>query len=1203
MKSFAQLSALCLLQANIIVAAELSLVDKPTVQFSYSGTEKLAANRLVFIRELRDDGWRSRVTDSQGRVTDDYYRGHARERGESAGRSYFMLPHQPERWSLRRATNKAMPSALPVAEKPDSYQRTDVIEKLGRRVRSRWDKFEGRHGLIAEPVPVPGVIRMQARTRSGEPLRDHPVELFARDLGHGFSSRETVVWAGRTDKEGWLEIRQFPGISNWIVRYPGVGHTQTGPIVVDPGSQTTLRLNRPVPFATIAGRVDKELLGSLTEDARIFVATDHAWRYREAEIDTDGKFHLSEVPAGCSYRLKVKGAAIKRLIVENLLPGELRDGFVLEPTGKQETQLASENQGVVPQQSTVHNWKPTLRGRVVDQSGQGVADATVYATMKYHGGIRMYQETKEAVTNDRGEYEIPEAEFKFGSIALIAHVPGSPPAIGAGGYWGPTTDSSVLVGVGGVRIGSEPNGLRPEVLEQPDLVLPSASQGGELRVVALKQGTPQEGVLVRLELMDFHSSFSPGWAAGRTPEALNKVLTPTEKTNADGEALFSDLTPGLYRVTASMAKPKKAQESPYNNRWKGYASSIATHVPVLSGSSRKLSLFVAETDETCVPLKIKHTDGTWLAGISIATSRLRPVSGGGGNSGSKLDSNGVGKICPDYQGFWNLRVRYLTPGLGSGVKTPIRHEPSYEGNLQVAISRLAPRLEPVVFRPRLLEPARIAAVIHDENGEPVRGAVALDVGRHGSFQQHETRFAMTDAAGHVRFERVQSGTHKLQAMLPGWKAALPTLDASDAELQQEFDVPAIVTEVGSGDESTVVLRRQRVAYIRGKVTPTSSADEPLYLSLVDNWTRRPLDSRCLISSETGEFIIGPLLPGKHRVETRGPRRNPQMWPVVHEFDVVKPGVHREDIPYRPRPILEAERASDSVSGTVYKADGQTPVYGARISTCTPGQVVARAGTWSDATGKFSIRQTSVRSAYAAGQTDSEGRLSRPAVVAWLPGNYGARVVPLPALPGAGNSGAENNNELKIVLPNPATVRGVVTINGKSTLGRPASLRVLAEFHGREKLSPVLSVQTTANADGSYELRGLTPGDYDLQACVEEVWLSLPQQFSVPEGKESSQIIDLDVPALGAAAQFQFVDGNGKALADQSVRLLAPELSGPLGKSLRTATVRTDHAGVLRLEGLAAGEHELTVESASSNSKVRIPPLGKPMLSALRVVVD
>jgi hypothetical protein len=94
-------------------------------------------------------------------------------------------------------------------------------------------------------------------------------------------------------------------------------------------------------------------------------------------------------------------------------------------------------------------------------------------------------------------------------------------------------------------------------------------------------------------------------------------------------------------------------------------------------------------------------------------------------------------------------------------------------------------------------------------------------------------------------------------------------------------------------------------------------------------------------------------------------------------------------------------------------------------------------------------------------------------VALLPGSHGAVIAEAP----------EPGKPLSLTLPPAAEAAGRVTIGGKPADGRNGTIRVVAAYEGRGTLNGVLSVNTTARADGSFDLAGLTAGTYRVQAAL------------------------------------------------------------------------------------------------------------------------
>lgn len=547
----------------------------------------------------------------------------------------------------------------------------------------------------------------------------------------------------------------------------------------------------------------------------------------------------------------------------------------------------------------------------------------------------------------------------------------------------------MIAGIGGVKIATAPKDGLPQILDQPDLVLPPHDLGGTLRVTALNAGAPMPGVSVKLALRDFESTFSPGWAAGLMPDKLVAILTPSATTNAQGKAIFENLTPGLYCVTARLAKEDHPQGDDFGLYEDARRTSQVDHVPVVAGQLRDFHVSVSRSDVFPVPFRVEHSDGSLLAKTSVATSQFKPVIESGWSSGVAIDAKGVGNFRIEQKGLFHVSVAYLTPSLG--VKSiPFRLSPSYAGERLIAVSQLAPRKMTLPIRTHLVAPATITAFVEDENGRPAMGVVLVDAEKYDRSFDNDTRSATVGHDGSVRFERVQAGIHKLKALVPGWTPAHATLDADDAVLQGQFAVPSRQVSVSPGEVTTERLRRQRVSYIRGKITPVPPPYESWQFDLLDNWTTRPLESQCLWSQKTGEYIIGPVLPGEYKIGLTWDVENATELPIEHTVNVMNAGVHHEDIPYAPHEAPKSADEPTTVEGTVFDADRKTPVYAARVSVWLPGSDEPQSLAWTDARGRFTLHSPTLQKRAERVDADSGEEAEEPVLIAWLPGQLGGR---------------------------------------------------------------------------------------------------------------------------------------------------------------------------------------------------------------------
>jgi len=76
---------------------------------------------------------------------------------------------------------------------------------------------------------------------------------------------------------------------------------------------------------------------------------------------------------------------------------------------------------------------------------------------------------------------------------------------------------------------------------------------------------------------------------------------------------------------------------------------------------------------------------------------------------------------------------------------------------------------------------------------------------------------------------------------------------------------------------------------------------------------------------------------------------------------------------------------------------------------------------------------------------------------------------------------------------------------------------MAAHQGGGFLDPYLSVSSSAGADGAFELAGLTPGDYQIQAAVDGIWLSPTVNFRI--GGDTTRPVALSIPLPGVPVRL------------------------------------------------------------------------------------
>ena len=186
----------------------------------------------------------------------------------------------------------------------------------------------------------------------------------------------------------------------------------------------------------------------------------------------------------------------------------------------------------------------------------------------------------------------------------------------------------------------------------------------------------------------------------------------------------------------------------------------------------------------------------------------------------------------------------------------------------------------------------------------------------------------------------------------------------------------------------------------------------------------------------------------------------------------------------------------------------------------------------------------------------------------------------------------------MTLPPPWELKGQVTIGGSSPSGMPVRIRVLAAYQGKGDLNPLLSVETTADADGRFVLSGLTPGVYDVQAAMDDIWFS--QTNTVVVGSQPLAGLTLNVGAPGGATYVLLTSADGATLKGEAITLDRP--AGPLAKRFRPAEWRSDGAGRIYIPTLEAGTHRFHVKADDSTHEIVVPPLPVEGTKEMRVQV-
>jgi hypothetical protein len=538
----------------------------------------------------------------------------------------------------------------------------------------------------------------------------------------------------------------------------------------------------------------------------------------------------------------------------------------------------------------------------------------------------------------------------------------------------------------------------------------------------------------------------------------------------------------------------------------------------------------------------------------------------------ELNDNGTGSFRFERGGLVRVRFPYKeTPILLSPIARPYWFA---EG--LVAVSPRISAAFPVVLTAAETRGGTIVVRLADVEGKPLLGLAAV---RNYTFQDA--------GANGARFEGLEPGSYVAQ----GRHGDVPRLAfekdgplPADEALTGRAELLPQRVVVGDNELCEVTLHVTKVGYVRGKLQPPeghSAGEYQVTLSVDDYQLGRGIAWR----PGSGEFVAGPFTdsPVVLRVfDARNLASVPLMTQevVAAAGRVVKAELSPPPLPTEPPASsqvfiglggISQLKSGSGLAGRVFLADGKTPALGAMVLTFHPTVWQSTSAGMTDALGNIHPRWYWLPQTSDATEPPNSPR--EPVAVAWLPGHSGAAIVPLPA---------QTDQTLKITLPAPIALKGRVSIAGGEAIGN-GRVQVLAQHAGRGKLDGLLSIETTAAADGSFELTGLTPGKCRVQAALDGIWLSPTLEFKA--GDQALAPLALTIARPGGPVLVR-LKPQAEAVATLKVRVDRP--AGPLRDRLWPQEFAPDGAGVVRIPALEAGEH--TIRVGEQMATVTVPTL-------------
>jgi protocatechuate 3,4-dioxygenase beta subunit len=949
-----------------------------------------------------------------------------------------------------------------------------------------------------------------------------------------------------TDIHGVARFQWPIGVSQMQVRAKAVGYGMSGLLEFVPGIVTKVVMPPLAPYGSISGQIPKELL-SKAKQVRLSIGTDDQPVY--VNPDKSGEFQFVDVKAGECW-LRVLDAAGHYLWAGSDL---VEFTMVLNPgvhKKKVEFPLATEVEAGTNDKPTAiggrdpdQNKQLTLaRGAVLDEQGKPIAGATVYAVVVYNIGHQMIESAAKTVTDDQGHYIISitvEGWRMSLSGLLVAYKEGCVPAIDR---FSPP-DSDYLPG-------------KPSTIKPPDEInLALSSVGGMLDIQVIEEGKPAAGVVVdiRNESANLHGLWGEPTHDLR-PEMMG-FLHPKTTTNERGEAHFQTLAPGNYTVTVTGLMRKPFMEKP----------SVIHHGIIVRTGQKQTHRIPLFEQPGLISFNLRKSNGQPLYGNIPIEWDLLPRDGRGRVTTIKVAENGDINHIFERSGLFWVESRYRRSPTSS-IPLIMPYD-SAEGTL--AVSAAMQGTATPVFTARHYEPGSAEIQVKDVHGQPIRAVVEV---RQGS---SISAIGSTDGKGILRLEGVQEWPHlKIYARPIGVDDSLARpLKAdktNDAALRGRMFFPSQSGLIKAGEIRKVVMQQAPAGYIRGKLKPPPGDKEQEYHVWVGEG-----DWEVYYDPKTGEFLVGPFEEGKTAIgmARQGYYPASQQEVTVVEGDVVHVDLLPTPNQTKPQPL----------QGQVLLADGKTPAYGAIVQYLQPHEYRAVMQGEVDVHGIIRQQNGIVWTMPDKRGPEPSGTPSEPVVVALLPGRCGAVIAPP----------SKEGQKLSLVLPPAISLHGKVTIGGKPADQQAGTVRVYAAYQGKGTLNYALSLDVTAQADGSFELAGMTPGRYRVQAALDGIWLSTTQTIEVTQ--QSPADMGLEIGAPGAPVRVKVLDAKGAPAIGNEVIVDRP--AGPLTEALWPHAFYTDGAGLAWIPTLESGIHVL--RAGDKGQQIIVPAL--PAKEAVEVV--
>lgn len=1140
--------------------------------------------------------------DDAGRFDPRNLMAHANRRG--LHRPLLFLPVRLSRWAIRHTT-------VPGVRFVGSQASIPVL--LSRFPKAQLNP-DGKSDELQFVAPPTGEVEMTVRDDEGEPLVERLVDVYA--VGGNFNSHDALRLIGVTDADGKLRVRWWTGICRFVLVVAGTGTSATGVFEVLPNENVTPELPRLARFGRIEGRVPDEVIDEVKQMSIRY----QVWNQSVADVYRDGSFTLLDVTPGWHHLSYSHAATRGSLGIDvEVLPGATVTGVELPHPLNLPKTAAETKADVAPPARTL-----SVSGVVTNLRGRPMASHRVY-WCRGNSHSSDEQIVRVTTTDSEGAYAFADVPWHGSWLqrqaAIVVAQPNAPPAL-------LRLDRHHFESVTEVQ-------ARPDVWNlQADVTVPDDQ--ASLTVQVFSHGQPCRDAFVQISdeyARTVLGNIQPAWRNPSDIDARVKELVALFRTfrrvDRHGIVRFTGLIPGRHRVTAVSGVPDdQVAQFVYHDRndmrlgnrrpdWQ------LRNIDIDAGNSNQLRMTL-QPQVNPVPVIVEQPDGSVLrhGDASLGFSRDGPYPSWAQQF--RADQLSIKPRFPGLRhvGVWSRRSGAAARSIGEG--------PVFVSGARIAVSRLfrgsVLRLKSEFFGE---DTQTLTVRLTDRHGAAVRGTINIFRVNH---TPHERFSASTNPAGVVRFSSLPEGNYRVRGFIDGTdRPPDPGPDMTDEELTGHGLVPYQDIEIRRQGPYEITLHEQLVGYVRCRVQFAAGMDpndhgftarEPRdpnvgfrgFISIsgypapwYSKHVRRPTvhfdrDASSIVCgpflTPSAEIVLTPNSTGFYNFGSELHKQQFAVEPgklIVHDMSISPPeskSSQSSGTDWITQLRTDLENHQDELSLQVLRADG-SPAGGARLDWFLASKRYVAPTTIgrTNPHGRLTVSMKSLPVAYSYAPDDDrpdestdDGTPDQRGFVVALAGYVQGMFVPIPD---------EHPNHLEIQLPPPTAVQGRVTVAGQSPDRFGDSVRVVARGQQLGRLSESYSYDFLAESDGTFELRGLTPGTYAIQASLDDIWLSETVHVNVPPDNSPSTLppLELVIANPGSAAHIQIVDARKKPLPFQPVRVHFPV--GPIKDQLHEMPLTTNGQGMLRIDGCTAGRHTFTLDGSTESVSFNVPPHNGP----------